>query len=119
MSFCPTFQMLSGNFSVIQWILNKSERLWNRKNTVLQSFFLNTLNAKIQNFLTGFLYCAIKSRNKTSLPFYINYGVPLSATKAPKKDGKGYEAIRNISVSSGMKWLKQISACKPLADLAF
>lgn len=50
---------------------------------------------------------------------YINYTVPLSAAKTPQKDGKGYESIRNISVSSGMKWLKQISACKILADLSF
>ena len=31
----------------------------------------------------------------------------LSVTKAPKKDGKGYESIRYISIPSGMKWLKK------------
>ncbi|MBO5377667.1 MAG: hypothetical protein J6A41_04695 [Ruminiclostridium sp.] len=44
---------------------------------------------------------------------------PLSATKAPKKDGRGYEFTRSFSVPSGMRWLKQISSCKPLADLYF
>lgn len=48
-----------------------------------------------------------------------NSNVPLSAAKTPQKDGKGYEAIRNISISSNMKWLKQISLCKPLTDLNF
>lgn len=48
-----------------------------------------------------------------------NSNIPLSAAKTPKKDGKGYEAIRNISISSNMKWLKQISFCKPLTDLKF
>ena len=43
---------------------------------------------------------------------------PLSATKAPKKDGKGYEFSRNISIPSDLKWLKQISYCKPLSDLS-
>lgn len=47
------------------------------------------------------------------------FNAPLSATKAPKKDGKGYESIRSISISSGMKWLKNISACIPFADLPF
>lgn len=44
---------------------------------------------------------------------------PLSATKAPKKDGKGYEFTKSFSIPSGMKWLKQISACKPFTDLSF
>ena len=44
---------------------------------------------------------------------------PLSAAKAPKKDGKGYESIRNISIPSSMKWLKNISSCKPFTDLNF
>jgi len=39
--------------------------------------------------------------------------------KLPKKDGKDYESIRSISISSGMKWLKNISACIPFADLPF
>lgn len=44
---------------------------------------------------------------------------PLSSFKAPKRDGKGYEAVKNISIPSDMKWLKQISLCKPLTDLIF
>jgi len=44
---------------------------------------------------------------------------PLSATKAPKKDGKGYEFSRNISIPSELKWLKQISVCKPLTEISF
>lgn len=48
-----------------------------------------------------------------------SFNAPLSATKAPKKDGKGYESIRNIAIPSGMKWLKNISSCKPLTDLPF
>ena len=44
---------------------------------------------------------------------------PLSATKAPKKDGKGYEPIRNIFIPSSLKWLKQISLFKPFTDLNF
>lgn len=48
-----------------------------------------------------------------------SFNVPLSATKAPPKDGKDYESIRSISISSGMKWLKNISACIPFADLPF
>ena len=50
---------------------------------------------------------------------YESFSTHLSATKAPQKDGKGYEAIKNVSISSGMKWLKNISACKPLTDLLF
>ena len=46
-----------------------------------------------------------------------SFNVPLSAAKAPKKDGNGYEFAKNISIPSGMKWLKQISACKPFTDL--
>jgi len=48
-----------------------------------------------------------------------SFNVPLSATKTPKKDGKGYESIRNIAIPSGMKWLKNISSCMPLTDLPF
>ena len=42
---------------------------------------------------------------------------PLSAAKAPKTDGKGYEFNRNISFSNGLKWLKSLSACKSLTEL--
>jgi len=28
------------------------------------------------------------------------FNAPLSATKAPKKDGKGYKSIRNISIGA-------------------
>lgn len=44
---------------------------------------------------------------------------PLSAAKAPQKDGKGYEFNRNIPIPHGLKWLKQISICKPLSELNF
>jgi hypothetical protein len=44
---------------------------------------------------------------------------PLSATRAPKKGGKGYGFTKSFSIPSGMKWLKQISACKPFTDLSF
>ena len=42
-----------------------------------------------------------------------------SVNAAPQKDGKGYEFARNISIPSGMKWLKQISSFKSLPDLSF
>ena len=42
---------------------------------------------------------------------------PLSASKAPKKDGKGYEGVKNISIPSDLKWLKSISSYKPFTDL--
>ena len=45
--------------------------------------------------------------------------LPLSATKAPKKDGRGYEFVRNIFIPSGLKWLKKFSSCKPLSDISF
>lgn len=44
--------------------------------------------------------------------------VPLSASKAPHTDGKGYE-MKNASISSGMKWLKNISSYKPLTESHF
>ncbi len=47
-----------------------------------------------------------------------NTNAPLSAAKAPKTDGKGY-VTRNISIPSGLKWLKQLSICKPFSDLNF
>ena len=48
-----------------------------------------------------------------------SFDAPLSAAKSPQKDGNGYEFARNISIPSGMKWLKQISACNPFTDLKF
>ena len=42
-----------------------------------------------------------------------NSNIPLSAAKTPKKDGKGYESVRNISIPSNMKWLKQSSRPTP------
>ena len=69
------------------------------------------------------LLCKHYSVSVTPEAYGINpcesFNVPLSATKAPKKDGKGYESIRNISIPSSMKWLKNISSCKPLTDFNF
>jgi len=50
---------------------------------------------------------------------YDNLNAPLSAAKAPKTDGKGYEFARNISIPSELNWLKQISICKPLTEMPF
>lgn len=69
------------------------------------------------------LLCKHYSVSVTPEAYGINpcesFNAPLSATKAPKKDGKGYESIRNISIPSSMKWLKNISSCKPLTDFNF
>lgn len=69
------------------------------------------------------LLCKHYSVNITSDPRAINdseyFLPPLSAAKAPKKDGKGYEFTRNISIPPNMKWLKNISSCKPFTDLNF
>ncbi len=48
----------------------------------------------------------------------ITENAPLSASKTPKTDGKGYE-LKNISISSSMKLLKNISRFKPLTQLHF
>ena len=44
---------------------------------------------------------------------------PLTAAKAPKADGKGYEFSRNIPIPAELKWLKRLSNCKPLTELNF
>jgi len=31
----------------------------------------------------------------------------------------GYEFARNISITSGLKWLKRVSACEPFTHLNF
>lgn len=63
---------------------------------------------------------SVTTTHKTNSINDCNNSTPtLSATKAPKKDGKGYEFIRNISIPSSLKWLKQISLCKPFTDLNF
>ena len=43
---------------------------------------------------------------------------PLSAAKAPKTDGKGYEFNQKyfFFFSNGLKWLKSLSACKSLTN---
>lgn len=64
-------------------------------------------------------YSVNPSNETKTITDRISCNAPLSAVKAPQTDGKGYEAIRNIPVPSGMKWLKQISACKSLVDLSF
>jgi len=43
----------------------------------------------------------------------------LSAAKVPETIGKGYEYARNISIPSNLRWLKSISAYKPLSNLPF
>ncbi len=48
-----------------------------------------------------------------------SFNATLSVAKAPKKDGVGFEFAKSISIPSGMKWLKRISACKPFTDLNF
>ncbi|MBR6670358.1 MAG: hypothetical protein IKL31_06380 [Ruminococcus sp.] len=63
-------------------------------------------------------YLSVTTESNTINP-YESFNTHLSAIKAHQKDGKVYEAIINISISSGMKWLKNISACKPLTDLLF
>ena len=62
---------------------------------------------------------SVSTVSDTRINGYDSFNVPLSAAKAPKKDGVGFEFARNISIPSGMKWLKQISACKPFTDLNF
>ena len=44
---------------------------------------------------------------------------PLSAKKIPERVGKGYEFTKNISIPSTMKWLRQLSRCKPFSELLF
>lgn len=44
---------------------------------------------------------------------------PLSASKAPKTDGKGYEFAKNVSIPPELKCLKQLSLFKPLSELKF
>lgn len=63
-------------------------------------------------------YLSVTTESNTINP-YESFNTHLSAIKAPQKDGKVHEAIINISISSGMKWLKNISDCKPLTDLLF
>lgn len=63
-------------------------------------------------------YLSVTTESNTINP-YESFNTHLSAIKAPQKDGKVHEVIINISISSGMKWLKNISACKPLTDLLF
>ena len=69
------------------------------------------------------LLCKHYSVNVTSDPRAINdseyFVPPLSEAKAPKKDGKGYEFTRNISIPPNMKWLKNISSCKSFTNLNF
>lgn len=44
---------------------------------------------------------------------------PLSASKAPKHDGKGYEFYGNVTIPNAPSFIKAIFASKPLSDLNF
>lgn len=44
---------------------------------------------------------------------------PLSASKAPKYDGKGYEFYGNVTIPNAPSFIKAIFASKSLSDLNF
>lgn len=44
---------------------------------------------------------------------------PLSASKAPKHDGKGYEFFGNVSIPNSPSFIKAIFSYNPLSDLNF
>ena len=53
--------------------------------------------------------CVSAQKNDNSLPV-------LSAASIKETSGKGYEFSGNVTVPSSLKWLKDISRPKPLAD---
>ena len=61
---------------------------------------------------------AILTSSKTSVIDTVT-APPLSASKTPKKDGKGYEFYGNVTIPNAPSFIKAIFAFKHLSDLNF
>jgi hypothetical protein len=68
---------------------------------------------------TGRLYGNIYNLAPIALPerFAAEMPVQLSAAKTPGHAGKGYDGFHKMSVPPGMKWLKDLSSLRSLADI--
>ena len=78
------------------------------------------LNRSVCSFLnqSGYNATGCLNANEAYDALYDNvYDLIISDIMMPYVDG--FEFARNISIPSGVKWLKQISACKPFTDLNF
>jgi hypothetical protein len=61
---------------------------------------------------------AIPTFSETSIVDSIE-APPLSASKAPKHDGKGYEFYGNVTIPNAPSFIKAIFTSNPLSDLNF
>ncbi|MBO5164572.1 MAG: hypothetical protein J6B75_09085 [Ruminococcus sp.] len=61
---------------------------------------------------------AIPTSSETSVADTLSMP-PLSASKPPKHDGKGYEFYEKVTIPNAPSFIKTIFASKPLSDLNF